>query len=90
MNGANLPDPPRRLDTRPLQEANNALEQARRELGTTPAEFASERLEDARPELIAALKYLDCREHRDLHIRLGGLVLGLDDLRAVLAERSRS
>ncbi len=65
----------------------DAVKRMRIELGTTPVEFAAERLEDVRPELREAMKELDCTEHRDLHVRLAGLISEIDDLRAVMAER---
>lgn len=67
-----------------------AVKRMRMEMGSTPVEFAAEHLEEARPELIQAMKCLDTSEHRDLHLRLGNLVIALDDLRALLAERSQS
>jgi len=68
----------------------NEVQKARIELGTSPVEIAAEYLEDSRPELREALKMLDCTEHRDLYERVQGLVLEIDDLRAILAERHAS
>lgn len=51
-------------------------------------EAASDHVESARPELIKAMGSLDSPEHRDLHVRVGKLLLEVDDLRSVLAERS--
>lgn len=56
--------------------------------GAAAVEAASDQVEDARPNLIKAMGSLDCPEHRDLHMRVGRLVLELDDLRSILAERS--
>jgi hypothetical protein len=73
-----------------LSESFDAVKRMRLELGATPAQFAAEHIEDARPELIEAMKCLDAEEYRGLHMRLGGLLNEIDDLRAVLAERSVS
>jgi len=65
----------------------SAVKRMRMEIGASPLEFAAEHLEDARPELMQALKFLDCTEHRDVYERLQKVVLEVDDLRSVLAER---
>jgi len=68
----------------------NEVQKARIELGTSPVEIAAEHFEDARPELREALKMLDCTQHRDVYERVQRLVLELDDVRALLAERYSS
>jgi hypothetical protein len=61
------------------------------EMGTTLPEFAAELIEDdARVALREAMKYLDCDEYRDLHLRISNFVDQLDDVAAVLKERGRS
>lgn len=80
----------RRIDPAPLAASLDVIAQERIALGVTPAEMAAERIEDARPELIEAMKMLDSDADRDLHLRLGNHVAGLDDFCALLKERGRS
>jgi hypothetical protein len=79
-----LPDPVERLD------GHVDLDPVTRErigMGVSPLAIAAERLEEARMSLREAMKFIDCTEHRDLHLRLGNEVNSQDDLRAVLMER---
>jgi hypothetical protein len=65
----------------------DAVTRARIEMGISPLEIAAERLEEARLSLLEAMKFIDCTDHRDLHLRLGCEVNAQDDLRALLMER---
>jgi hypothetical protein len=65
----------------------DAVTRARLEMGISPLEIAAERLEEGRLSLREAMKFIDCTEHRDLHLRLGNEILRQDDLRALLMER---
>lgn len=60
------------------------------EFGTTRGEIAAERLEDARLAAREAMKILDAEGTRGLHKRAADLVLEIDNLRALLAERHGS
>lgn len=57
------------------------------DMGRTPADLVGAELEDAREALMEAIKLADKLGERDLHVRIGKLVLELDDLRAFVAER---
>jgi hypothetical protein len=65
----------------------DGITRARIEMGISPLEIAAERLEEARHSMREAMKFIDCTEHRDLHLRLGNEVDSQDDLRALLMER---
>lgn len=48
---------------------------------------AARDLEDARKHLRAVMKALDDSETRSLHVRVGAILLEIDDLRSVLTEQ---
>ncbi len=72
----------------PLAEALNSVESMRLACGTTPVELVGERVVDSRTELLEAMKLADRHGEGDLHRRVAELMSDMDDVLAIVAERS--
>lgn len=58
--------------------------------GRTPADLMGVQVGEARRHLLEAMKIASRYDEMDLHRRVGEVVLEIDDLKAILAERGVS